>query len=323
MILLTWLAWSAPLGNLPVQGVLTGPDGDPLQGTHSVRFVLAVGGAPVLDETKVVSADLGLFSIRLGGAGGLDLATLGGDGAMTLTVAVDGGATSAALPIDWAPRAAYAARSGSAANADALGGQGIAYFATSAAVSAVESAVSALQSGLSAVQTSLSALDARQASDTEAVLDLIGDVEANVNDLTARLDGVELSNAGFVGANCVEGSYVIGFGPDGAMKCTPAGLGFTKITSGATHSCAILSDESVRCWGSGGDGRLGNKVTANYNNPVSVKTATGVLKDVIALDAGCSFNCAVVRSAPGVASGTVWCWGLGTSGQLGNGANTT
>jgi hypothetical protein len=38
----------------------------------------------------------------------------------------------------------------------------------------------------------------------------------------------------------------------------------TQITAGTFHTCALLDDATVRCWGSGGSGRLG------YGNPNTI-----------------------------------------------------
>ncbi len=86
--------------------------------------------------------------------------------------------------------------------------------------------------------------------------------------------------------------------------------GATAVDAGDAHACAILGDRSVRCWGSDGNGRLGDGATSGTKNvPVAV---TGI-DDAIGLAVGGAFTC-VLR-----ASGTVACFGTGTSGELGDG----
>ncbi|MAO84129.1 MAG: hypothetical protein CMH50_09650, partial [Myxococcales bacterium] len=43
-----------------------------------------------------------------------------------------------------------------------------------------------------------------------------------------------------------------------------------SITSGAFHNCAMLTDGSVYCWGSGGEGQLGNNSRQNSASAVPV-----------------------------------------------------
>jgi len=97
------------------------------------------------------------------------------------------------------------------------------------------------------------------------------------------------------------------------------------ISAGAAHTCAVLVDGSVRCWGFGGtepdgvympDGRLGY---GNRNNigdnetPGSVGPVNlGGLK-AVAISAGGAHTCALLEG------GSVSCWGDGHSGQLGYG----
>ena len=63
--------------------------------------------------------------------------------------------------------------------------------------------------------------------------------------------------------------------PAGATATTPATAvtGITTATaasSGAEHTCALLQDGSVQCWGRNTDGRLGNGTTTNAFTPVTV-----------------------------------------------------
>jgi hypothetical protein len=74
--------------------------------------------------------------------------------------------------------------------------------------------------------------------------------------------------------------------------------GVQAISTSRRHTCALVNGE-VRCWGNGGNGRLGNDSTANSPVPVSVLGLPGPAQ---AIAAGGSHSCAVV-------SGNVYCWG--------------
>ena len=80
------------------------------------------------------------------------------------------------------------------------------------------------------------------------------------------------------------------------------------VVSGGIHSCAVLGDQTVRCWGNNGYGQLGNGTVTDSTVPVVATGVTGVT--VIA--AGEHHTCVV-------APPSVSCWGRNDSGQLGNG----
>ncbi len=46
------------------------------------------------------------------------------------------------------------------------------------------------------------------------------------------------------------------------------------ISTGQYHSSALLGDETVRCWGHGGNYQHGNGITANSNVPVTTRSPT-------------------------------------------------
>jgi len=87
--------------------------------------------------------------------------------------------------------------------------------------------------------------------------------------------------------------------------------GVSKISTGANHTCAIVSG-AVWCWGLNNYGQLGDGTTTNRNTPVQVSGITNAT-DVAA---GSSHTCVIVGS------GSLKCWGRNYRYQFGNG-NTT
>ena len=82
-----------------------------------------------------------------------------------------------------------------------------------------------------------------------------------------------------------------------------------SVGAGETHSCALLTNGTVHCWGSNSEGQLGNGTKTNSNVPVTVagvNTATW-------LGIGYFHGCAVGTG------GGVQCWGRNIDGELGNG----
>lgn len=88
--------------------------------------------------------------------------------------------------------------------------------------------------------------------------------------------------------------------------------GYTNSTNGYAHVCAVASG-AVYCWGENNSGQLGDKTsTATRSKPVAVYTG-GVLsgKTVTDIQVGLRHSCAL-------ANGAVYCWGIGSTGQLGH-----
>ena len=93
------------------------------------------------------------------------------------------------------------------------------------------------------------------------------------------------------------------------------------LSAGEFHTCAVLDNGSVRCWGFGGNGRLGYGNTSNVGDdesPGSVDPVNlGVGRTAVAISAGGAHTCAVLDN------GSVLCWGFGEDGRLGYGDQAT
>jgi len=87
------------------------------------------------------------------------------------------------------------------------------------------------------------------------------------------------------------------------------------ISLGWSHSCALLSDGGIKCWGYNLHGQVGDGTSGDSNvtkrSPVSV---VGI-DTAIDIAAGGNHTCAIATDQYG---NRVKCWGRGTSGQLGN-----
>ncbi len=88
--------------------------------------------------------------------------------------------------------------------------------------------------------------------------------------------------------------------------------GIKQIAVGDAHACALLSDGTVQCWGSHGNGQLGDGTAASTTGrPFPVKV--GGISTAIGITAGRTHSCAVL------ADGSARCWGNNGNGQLGDG----
>lgn len=100
-------------------------------------------------------------------------------------------------------------------------------------------------------------------------------------------------------------------GPDDALDSAVA----TMIATGRLHSCALIEDGTVRCWGYAELGQLGNGApldTLAFDVPVEVMDLEGVT----AISSFSDHTCALDDA------GAVWCWGDNAFGQLGDGTTS-
>jgi alpha-tubulin suppressor-like RCC1 family protein len=151
----------------------------------------------------------------------------------------------------------------------------------------------------------------------------------------APLGGVEAISAGFENACAltIGGTALcwgandrgqLGDGSNSSLSSVPLQVlassgqlplnGVAAVTGGLDDSCALTTAGTALCWGSNGSGELGNGSTTDASTPVPVY---GLSRGVAPIVAGYDHTCAVTTA------GAVLCWGEGSSGQLGNGSNTT
>jgi len=104
-----------------------------------------------------------------------------------------------------------------------------------------------------------------------------------------------------------------------ASAAPDASLGVLKVSAGgavdqnSSHTCAILSDHSMWCWGANSYGQLGDPALSTvYSEPTLLPNKVAGDHQWETLDTGEGHTCAIDTD------GALWCWGADTYGQLGN-----
>ena len=87
------------------------------------------------------------------------------------------------------------------------------------------------------------------------------------------------------------------------------------VAAGHSHTCAILDDGSLKCWGDNSHGQLGDGSTTDRTSPVQVDLGSG--NTAVAISAGHSHTCAILQD------GTLKCWGQDNKGQVGDGGTNS
>ncbi len=111
----------------------------------------------------------------------------------------------------------------------------------------------------------------------------------------------------------------LGNGGDNTDQSTPVGVtdldsGVAAIAAGGNHTCALTTAGTALCWGWDWNNQLGDGgASSNQSTPAPV---IGLPANVTGIVAGDSHTCAHTSA------GAALCWGLGLSGQLGNGGTT-
>lgn len=104
-----------------------------------------------------------------------------------------------------------------------------------------------------------------------------------------------------------------------AVRMTDGGAALPairEVSANALLTLALLETGSVRCWGSSDLGQCGDGTTGYGNqriDPVTVRSATGPIRRIVAISAGGGQHCALRDDA------TAWCWGWNRWGAVGDG----
>jgi alpha-tubulin suppressor-like RCC1 family protein len=94
------------------------------------------------------------------------------------------------------------------------------------------------------------------------------------------------------------------------------GTNWKQVSAGGVgHCAAIKTDGTLWTWGAGSNGRLGINNTTNRSTPVTTFAGGTNWKQVSAGGVG---HCAAIKT-----DGTLWIWGNGGSGQLGDNTTTS
>ena len=103
-----------------------------------------------------------------------------------------------------------------------------------------------------------------------------------------------------------------------APSATPIDLGTGRTAvamgTGGAHTCAILDNTDLKCWGWDINGQLGDGGSnTNTNTPPTTAIDLGTGRTAVAVGGGGYYTCALLDN------GDVKCWGSDEYGQLGDG----
>jgi alpha-tubulin suppressor-like RCC1 family protein/plastocyanin len=91
------------------------------------------------------------------------------------------------------------------------------------------------------------------------------------------------------------------------------GLAFREVTAGTKHTCGVTTANVVYCWGDNASGQLGAGTTGGMQ--LTPRRIAGTLQ-IRQVSAGSQHTCGVSTQD------RIHCWGLNSSGQLGDGTTT-
>ena len=115
------------------------------------------------------------------------------------------------------------------------------------------------------------------------------------------------------------GGHVLSMGDNLPAVSLGTGRSARQIAAGNYHTCALLDDDTVKCWGSNDNGELGQGHGSNVGDDVDemgdnlLAVSLGTGRSARQIAAGRAHSCALLDDD------TVKCWGINFEGQLGQG----
>jgi alpha-tubulin suppressor-like RCC1 family protein len=93
-----------------------------------------------------------------------------------------------------------------------------------------------------------------------------------------------------------------------------------QVEGGGAHTCLLLTNGGVKCWGLNGNGELGDGTTTPNSGPTPYSKPSpvdvfGLSSGVEQISVGNQHTCALL------ASGNLKCWGYSSAGAIGDGTN--
>lgn len=129
--------------------------------------------------------------------------------------------------------------------------------------------------------------------------DAVEDVQAEASEAAIDADAAE-----------AEVENEAGVDADGGA-CDKPPCNVAMVSAGGHHSCAVLTNGKLMCWGDNSSGQIG---MGTYGGSVKKPTVVPGLEDVVSVGTGSELTCALKKN------GTVFCWGWGSEGAIGDGS---
>jgi len=101
------------------------------------------------------------------------------------------------------------------------------------------------------------------------------------------------------------------------MSSLNAGEVFTSLGLGSGHTCGLTNQGRILCWGSNNDGELGTGNNALSRLPLPTSTPISGAVTYSSVTANQGHTCALTPTK------AAYCWGLNSTGQLGDGTRTS